>query len=150
MRFSYREYLAQVPGSSDFRLFVRPIINIRIRGEDAEVHSDALVDTGADETLLPLSYAGALGVELDWDSSSQAEGISGEKLAIYYGDVEIEIEQDGERITWKTTVGFADFGSPSDEVAILGHGGCLEYFTATFDGEKAELELIPNSWLPTS
>jgi hypothetical protein len=42
-----------------------------------------------------------------------------------------------------------DFGSPDDEVIVLGHGGCLDYFRAVFDGEKAELELVQNSLLPT-
>jgi len=47
-------------------------------------------------------------------------------------------------------VGFVDFGSSEDEVIVLGHGGCLDYFTAIFDGEKAELELTANSLLPRS
>jgi predicted aspartyl protease len=148
MKFPYCEYIVQYPGSSDFRLILRPIINIHIRGQQAEARCDALVDTGADETLLPLSFASALGVQLDLDSTSQAAGISGEKLDVYYGEVEFEIEAYHERVSWKTAAGFVDFGSEEDLV-ILGHGGCLDYFTATFDGEKAELELIPNSLLPT-
>ncbi len=62
-----------------------------------------------------------------------------------YGDVELRIESGTESLAWKTTVGFVDFGSASDEVIILGHGGCLDFFTAIFDGEKAELELTPNA-----
>ena len=54
-----------------------------------------------------------------------------------------------EFVAWKTTVGFVEFGSASDEVIILGHGGCLDFFTATFDGENAELELVPNAFLPS-
>lgn len=50
---------------------------------------------------------------------------------------------------WKTTVGFVDFGTATDEVIILGHGGYLDFFTAVFDGESAVFELIPNALLPT-
>ncbi len=52
-------------------------------------------------------------------------------------------------VAWKTTVGFVDFGSASDEFIMLVHGGCLDFFTATFDGENAELELVPNAFLPS-
>lgn len=149
MKFPYREYVSVFPGTCDYRLILRPIITIRIAGARMDARWDALVDTGADETLFPLSLAEALGVELDQQLTSEAAGISGDRLKIHYGDVELRIESGQEFVAWKTTVGFVEFGSASDEVIILGHGGCLDYFTATFDGENAELKLIPNSLLPS-
>ncbi|HUG69421.1 MAG TPA: hypothetical protein VMM76_16840 [Pirellulaceae bacterium] len=110
------------PGTNDFRLILRPIITVRIVGRKADARWDALVDSGADETLFPLSLAEALGVELDQQMTSEAAGISGYRLKIHYGDVELRIESDQEFVAWKTTVGFVDFGSASDEVIILGHG----------------------------
>lgn len=104
-------------------------------------------NTGADETLLPISLAELLGVDLDSKATSQAMGISGEPLTIHYGDVEFGIVNGSEEIKWRSEVGFVEFGSPNDEVIILGHGGCLDFFTAIFDGELAELELMPNSLL---
>jgi predicted aspartyl protease len=148
MRFQYREYISQHPGTTDFRLILRPVITIRIAGPKAEARWDALVDTGADETLLPLSLADLLGVELDCDATSQAAGISGDTLTIHYGDVEVQITDGHEMIRWRSTVGFVEFGSADNEVIVLGHGGCLDYFTANFDGAEAELELTANSLLP--
>ncbi len=148
MKFPYREYLSTFPNTNDYRLILRPIITIRIIGPKASARWDALVDSGADETLFPLSIAEALGIELDQQLTSEAAGITGERLRIQYGDVELRLESGHEVTAWKTTVGFVDFGSANEEVIILGHGGCLDYFTATFDGENAELELIPNSLLP--
>jgi hypothetical protein len=149
MKFPYREYLSVFPGTSDYRLILRPIITIRVVGTKSDARWDALVDSGADETLFPMSLAEALGVELDQQLVSEAAGISGDRLKIRYGNVELRIEDGEDIIAWNTAVGFVDFGSPSDEVIILGHGGCLDFFTATFDGEKAELELVPNSLLPS-
>lgn len=149
MKFSYRSYVSQFPGSADFRLILRPMVTVRITGPKADARWDALVDTGADETLLPLSLADPLGIELDQEATSQAAGISGDRLTIYYGDVEFEIVAENDMVSWRSTVGFVDFGSVEDEVIVLGHGGCLDYFVATFDGEKAELELTRNSLLPT-
>jgi predicted aspartyl protease len=148
MKFSYREYVSIFPGTNDYRLILRPVMTIRVVGPNADARWDALVDSGADETLFPLSLADVLGVELDQELVSEAAGISGDRLKIQYGDVELRIESDTETVAWKTTVGFVDFGSARDEVIILGHGGCLDFFTAIFDGENAELELIPNALLP--
>lgn len=128
MKFPYREYVSVFPGSTDFRLILRPVITIRVVGPKADARWDALVDSGADETLFPLSLAEVLGVELDEELISEAAGISGDRLKIQYGDVDLRIESDSEIIEWKTTVGFVDFGSASDEVIILGHGGCLDFF----------------------
>ncbi|MFN0054416.1 MAG: aspartyl protease family protein [Planctomycetales bacterium] len=150
MKFAYREYVGVFPGTNDFRLILRPIITVRIVGPKADARWDALVDSGADETLFPLSIAEALGIDLDPQMTSEASGITGDRLKIQYGDAELRIESDEEFIVWKTPVGFVDFGSASDGVVILGHGGCLDFFTATFDGEIGELERIPNSLLPSS
>lgn len=149
MKFAYREYVSVFPGTNDYRLILRPVITIRIIGPKSEARWDALVDSGADETLFPLSLAEVLGIALDQEFISEAAGISGDRLKIQYGDVVLRIETEQDDIEWKTTVGFVDFGSASDEVIILGHGGCLDFFTATFDGEKAELELKPNALLPS-
>ena len=128
-------------------MILRPVITIRIAGPKSEARWDALVDTGADETLLPLSLAELLGVERDREATSLAAGISGDKLTIHYGDVKLQIATGNEEITWRSTVGFVDFGGSDQEVIVLGHLGCLDFFTATFNGELAELEMLPNSLL---
>jgi hypothetical protein len=78
MKFPYRQYISQYPGTSDFRLILRAVISVRITGPRVSARWDALVDTGADETLLPLSLGEVLGVVLDRDTTSQAAGITGE------------------------------------------------------------------------
>lgn len=137
MKFPYREYISMLPGTSDFRLILRPVISIRILEPGAEARWDALVDTGADETLLPMSLAEILGVKLDQVFTSEPTSISGDRLKIHYGDVAFQIGTGKDCVAWKTTVGFVEFRSSEDEVILLGHGGCLDYFTATFDGERA-------------
>jgi predicted aspartyl protease len=148
MKFSYREYISKYPGSDDFRLILRPVITLQIAGSLAHAQWDALVDTGADETLLPFSLAEVLGVELDRELTSIAAGISGDALTIHYGEVQFQISQESETISWSALVGFVEFGSSDDELIVLGHGGFLDYFTATFNGELAELDLVANELLP--
>lgn len=85
MRFAYREYVSVFSGTDDYRLILRPVITLRIIGPKSAARWDALVDSGADETLFPLSLAEVLGVELDQELTSQAAGISGDRLEVQYG-----------------------------------------------------------------
>ena len=45
MKFPYREYLSQYPGSEDYRLILRPVITLRIAGPESDARWDALVDS---------------------------------------------------------------------------------------------------------
>ena len=69
-------------------------------------------------------------------------------ISLLFGDVELELEEQQERVRWKSRVQFYDFANPEDETLILGHAGFLDYFSAMFDGEKGLLSLTSNSTLP--
>lgn len=146
MKFPYREYICGYSGTTDLRIARRPVIPIRVVGQSTFMRCNALVDTGADETLFPSAIARALGVEFETGVTSEALGFTGDGVSIRFGRVTIEIESDGETVAWTDTVGFADFPESDDLMVILGHGGCLDYFLAVFDGERGELELTPNAF----
>lgn len=150
MNFRYRRY--QVPDggeSGKFLTIYRPVIAVTVLGPRGKVVERALVDTGADFSILPLSIAPLLGITLDPGRNRVGESATGHNLAVSIGKVTFEIVQQEERYRWATEVGFASLGSSfHDEDAILGHGGFLDFFTATFDGKKHELSLKPNSRLP--
>ena len=57
--------------------------------------------------------------------------------------------------SWESTVGVIGDEEGEQDFVILGHAGCLEFFTATFDGDRRVLEMFPNPnfpglllWLP--
>lgn len=134
-----------------------PVRNcISARGEtlhswcDGPDISSALVDTGADHTVLPLSIAENVGAELFYDERDAAKGISGHEIAIISGRVHLELLSDDETCAWTAVVGFADFATPEDECGVLGHAGCLEFFSATFDGVGQVVELIQRGSLPST
>jgi hypothetical protein len=62
--------------------------------------------------------------------------------------VVLELSQPGAAIRWRTRLYFADFPDDSEQAVILGHEGFLDYFTATFDGERCFVELEPNDMIP--
>lgn len=148
MRLPYVEY--QIPPSATIPSGVirRPELLVRVSSGGQGAYLLALLDTGADETVLPRSLGELLGVEVDERSRSRACGIAGQEVSVSPGTVEFEITGDGKTYRWRAVVGFVDFDDPRHETAVLGHAGCLDYFTVTFDGEQHAFEIVPNGSLP--
>lgn len=148
MIFDYTTYEVDCSPTNPSGLVRRPEVLLRVGGETASKSVLALVDTGADERVLPLSLAERIGVAVDDSHAMQAAGVGGQLIDLLPGAVELEITNGSESYKWRSFVGFARFQDPEDECAILGHVGALEYFTATFDGEVHRLSLVPNSTFP--
>jgi hypothetical protein len=101
------------------------------------------LDCGADYTVLPLSVAQAVGIDVDRNRPGTIGGIEGGSLLTYPGEAELEITDRLERFRWCTTVRFAE-----GNVMLLGHLGCLEYFTVTLDHFGRVFEFEPNAAYP--
>lgn len=148
MNFLYQAFVTLEPETGEPNMILRPIIPVRIFGQTAFGHYAALVDTGADNTILPKRIADDLGIELQTGHGPDATAFGGQTISLLFGDVELELEEQQERVRWKSRVQFYDFVNPEDETLILGHAGFLDYFSAMFDGEQGLLSLTPNSTLP--
>lgn len=102
-----------------------------------------LVDTGADDTLLPGHLIEQLGAVIRPGDRAVIVGIDGGTTLVHYGIVDLMLPGPGGNYRWSTRVGFhASFRT------ILGHSGYLEYFTATFNGRRRHLTLTPNGTAP--
>jgi predicted aspartyl protease len=150
MIFYYRPAVALAPETGEPTLIFRPEMPIRIFGPRGAGHYRALVDTGADNTILPKRIADDLGIVLSDGSGPQLRAFGGQSLKVVFGDVEIEIEDENERLRWPARVQFFEFSSTEEESLVLGHSGFLDYFVATFDGGSGNLTLIANEDLPTA
>ena len=147
MKFPYQRYEVEPSPAFSSGVVHRPEVPLRVIGPTGDAIFLALVDSGADGTILPKSIGEAIGVALDEQQSVPAAGFGGGQAAVLAGRVEVEVQQGGEHHRWAATVGFVDFASPEDEHTILGHAGFLDYFVATFDGERHELELVATGGL---
>lgn len=148
MKFPYREY--HVTPSDDFPdgNLSRPEVPLQVIGPDATETLLALVDTGADNCVLPRCTQEAIGVTVDESQKSTVSGIAGQELEVISGEVELALYENGQVFRWKARVDFASDDSLPDTAAILGHAGCLRFFLASFDGHARELELIPTPEFP--
>jgi hypothetical protein len=106
------------------------------------------VDSGADNSIFPESVANDLGIALNECKGPAAVAFGGQAIALSYGDVELELKHLDGHVRWATRIYFLSGSDVQEQTLILGHQGVLEYFTATFNGEDASLELVPNPYLP--
>ena len=148
MKAPYQRYVVEASPLLGRGEVYRPEVEIDVTGGNGHASFLALVDTGADATLLPRAIGEAIGAEIDDGRRSYAAGIGSRRLGVAPGRVELEMRQGREHYRWLATVGFADFSNAEDQVAILGHAGCLEFLIATFDGEARELTLKPSGHAP--
>ncbi len=100
----------------------------------------ALVDTGADNIILPLEIAEVLGLEPDLDNPVETNAAGGLKFNLYKSKYQVEIIFHPKGYSpqkWKTFVYFAE----NQATILLGHTGFLEKFNAEFRGKTKVLEL---------
>jgi hypothetical protein len=107
-----------------------------------------LVDTGADNTILPESIADVLGIPLQKCKGPSATAFGGQEIALSFADIELELVHPDRSFRWETRVFFVSGGSDKEAI-ILGHQGFLDYFIATFDADQCAVDLQPSSFLQT-
>lgn len=149
MIFKYRPILVSMPGTdSGLTLIHRPMAIVRIPWARKARKFEALVDTGTDECVFPVSVAQAAGIDLADATGAEISGVGGGLMNCLYAPVQLELTDGTESLRWMSRVGFVEYHPAEREMLILGHSGFLEYFTAIFDGEALTMELEPNSRLP--
>ena len=146
MNFPYLGYRFLAHGQESEIL--RPVIPVDLAGPAGEIDFYGLVDTGSDDTLIPRFLANELGLVIDDAHPTKVKGIGEDELLISTATAELRIADGTEFASWEATVGVIGTNEDEQDFVILGHSGCLEYFTATFDGDRKALELLPTAGFP--
>lgn len=139
MTFPYRPYETQATQWFPDGIVYRPVIPVRVLGATGDAVVLGLVDTGADETILPDFLGRQLGIDTDARKTATFRGIGGQKVAGVFGEVELELRAGRQVRRWGTTTSFVS----GPTVVVLGRHGFLEHFRATFDERRRELILAP-------
>ena len=148
MKFNYTAIVSIASDTGEPMVLFRPEVGMRVHGPGGSRDFLALVDTGADNTILPESIAHDLDIPVHPCQGPAATAFGGQQITLSYADVELELVHDDGNLRWFPRVYFV-CGDADQETIILGHQGFLDYFTATFDGEDCTVNLQPNSYLPT-
>jgi predicted aspartyl protease len=118
---------------------------VTLIGPTASKIEVALLDTGADDTVFPEDVANAIGIDLTNAPTGSVSGVSSGPVPLRYAEVLLRIASGNEKREWRALVGFASVGLKRP---LLGFAGFLQFYTATFYGEREMVELTTNSLYP--
>jgi hypothetical protein len=119
----------------------RPLLAIEIAGPLGSRFLDAVLDSGADDTIFPEHLAPRLGVVLANAPEGESAAVGGAPLVYRYASVTLRLADHYEECEWEAIVGFiaAPLRRP-----ILGQAGVLQFFDVQLLGAHRETILTPN------
>jgi len=133
VKYKYRELDLFSPFSKKQRLR-RPIIPISFSIGSISIRYEALIDSGADFSILPTGLAEILEINLDKCKRIYFTSATGNVTLGFVNNINIDL--DGK--VFKTEVVFANLAK---NVGILGQYGFFDKFIVKFDLIKKEIEL---------
>ena len=149
MRFPYSLNISPAIDTGEEVVLLRPEVPLRVHGPNGVTRVNALVDTGADNCIFPVSIAHLLGITINKGVGPGATAFGGQRIELSFADVEVELNDDEHPpIRWTARLYFADFPEDEEKTAILGHEGFLDFFVATFHGKDCVLDLTPTDDMP--
>src|SRR5581483_9260513 len=123
----------------------RPLALVSLIGPTGVFPRHAVLDTGADDTVFPIAAAIGTGIDLTSAPIGDMSGIGGGVTLVRYARATLRMTDGIEFREWSAWVGFT---ATALKRPILGFAGCLQFFDATFRGEREEVELVTNSHYP--
>lgn len=125
--------------------FWRPFVPIRLIGPaSSQLLPQALVDSGSQDCVFPWDVHTVVGATLRPDAGHIVRW-RGTAYPLRFGDIELELADNGETWRWPALVGFSPAPLP---YALLGSFGCLQYMDTTFLGAQLALKLEMNAAYP--
>lgn len=111
-----------------------PIIPVRLIGPERQADVLALVDSGAEHSVMSLALLDYLGLTADDGTVVQIVGVGAKESR----GLLLELEHRLGRNRWTAPAVFSDaVGSPS----ILGQAGFFEFFTVTFRRQRLLMDI---------
>lgn len=118
----------------------RPAIPIAFQHKQKFIYLNAIVDSGADFTILPIEIAGVLDLKLDPKQKETFFGAGNNTFSVYPSPQPIEhiLRQNGFRtIKWRAKIYFSE----AQPTILLGNKGFLEKFKVVLNGPEKEIDI---------
>jgi hypothetical protein len=106
---------------------------------------DCLVDSAADDTVLPLRVAHRLGIDLTAAPVGTARGVGGTAQTYRCAQVQLRLSDGVETCVWGAIVGFLDLPFRH---GLLGQAGFFQFFDVTFLAASQEVVIVPSTTFP--
>jgi hypothetical protein len=123
----------------------RPIVPVAVVGPINTSAVDGYLDTGSEDTVFTERLAARIGLDLTNAPVGRLTTATLANAPVRYAQVLLRMTDGKEQREWPAWVGFtpAKLLSP-----LLGFAGFLQFFTATFRGDREQVELAVNSLYP--
>lgn len=129
---------ACAPSFADPSPFVwRPMLPAYVFGFGRRLAAVALVDTGAVETVIPMTFWEPVKPAHREGEIGELSGADGSIFEVKYGTVDLAIRLGNDIHRWSAKVAFSE---ARDEM-VLGDAGFLRHFTPTFDRAGLRLSI---------
>src|ERR1700686_1061510 len=147
LRFSYKLLATKnaVPSLGGRMVRPRPLVVVTMIGPAGTIIETAHLDPGSDDCVFPSSSARKIGIDLTDAPQGEAAGVGIQPVPLRYAQVTLRLASGDERCDWRAVVAFTD--APLNR-PLLGFAGLLQFFTATFHGDREEVELTVNGLFP--
>lgn len=120
----------------------RAVIFVAVIGPGGTAVEKGLLDTGADDTVFSELVASDIGIDLSQAPTGGASGVGPmAAVVLRYAEVMLRISDGHEHREWLARVGFT---SAPLHRPLLGFAGFLQFFTASFHGDREQVELTVN------
>jgi hypothetical protein len=130
------EYSISEQMNTDGRPTKRPIVEITIERDRQHRTFLALIDSGADQIIMPSAIAEVFGVDRQSCPERSVIGVSMEPIAGFVADLWLRI--DHQREYFRAPVVFVDANVP----VLLGRERFFDYYRVKFDQARGIFELI--------
>jgi hypothetical protein len=119
----------------------RALVMVSAIGPKNTFPMEGRLDTGSDDTVFPERLASLIGVDLSNAPIGQNRTANMIPSTVRYAQITLRITDGMERREWPAWVGFTS----AVHRPLLGFAGFLQFFTATFRGDREQVELTVNS-----
>lgn len=122
-----------------------PYISVDLKGKNGKfwVHTLALIDSGADISVIPQDFAELIGVEIGKDITI-AKGIGG-PVRVVNSTMDFQIKGGEDHKTYNFNIPVQVILDKTDAPPLLGRDGFFSYFRIEFDHYNEKVKLIKNS-----
>jgi len=120
--FKYREEESEITGK-----ILRPVASLEFKSRDGEwIEIRMYIDSGADITLIPLSFGRLLGLELKKEDIKHLRGVGGGEVPVIVTNAEIRMNN------LEFPIGVA-WALEEDVPPLLGRSDLFDRFKVVFD-----------------
>lgn len=120
----------------------RPIIPIELTHNTKSIRYEALVDSGADTSIIPGDIGRAIGIDVESGDRFELGGVTGENQTGYFHTVTLKVGNH----SYQTKVGFMN-NMREGSFGMVGQKGFFDRFAIKFDYAERKLILHKKQWV---